>query len=342
MAGITYLAQFQKPALQGLVTQIENDAAPTLADEFLPDGQTFSNTFAYDVVKKSNHIAAYIGYGAEPPVIDRDAVAHKMGEVAKMGLKYIATEEELLALNQARSDAERNAMVEALTVKAADLVNALRKRVDVSKLEALLKGEFTYNKNGVKINVGFGIEAPAVKAGAEAWTEATANPLSDLIAWNDAYVSKNGQSADAIIMSREALALLQTNDEIITEARGTSGTFSRVSINEVNDVLAGYGLPNVRVQAQRSVTVKDIYTGQDEVIEFLPKYRVVFASRGAGQYLFGPTVENNFQPGVALEAYDKDEPIQSIIRVAAAGVPVIENPNLVFHADVNPEEGAEG
>lgn len=334
MAGIEHLKEMQEPALRGLTVQIKDNTAPTLADRFLPDGQTFSTTFAYDIVKKSNHIAAYIGYGAEPPVIDRDAVAHKMGEVAKLGLKYIATEEELLALNQARSDAEKSAMVEQLTVKAADLVKALQKRVDVSKLEALLKGTFSYNKNGVKINVSYGIGAPDVKSGTEAWDKATAKPLSDLIAWNDAYVTKNGKSADAIIMSREAVALLQTNEEIITEARGTNGTFTRVSMNEVNDVLAGYGLPAVQVQAQRSITVKDVYTGADEVIEFLPKYRVVFASAGAGQFLYGPTVENDYKPGVDLRAYDKFEPIRSIIRVAAAGVPVIENPDLIFHADV--------
>lgn len=334
MAGITHLKEMQEPALRGLVVQIEDNQAPSLADEFLPNGQTFSTTFAYDIVKKSNHIAAYIGFGAEPPVVDRDAVASKMGEVAKLGLKYIATEEELMALNQARSNAERSAMVDALTVKAADLVNALNKRVDISKLEALLKGTFSYNKNGVKINVNYGIAAPTVKAGADAWSAATAKPLSDLIAWNDAYVTKNGKSADAIIMSREAVALLQTNEEFIVEARGTNGTFTRISMNEVNDVLAGYGLPAVRVQAQRSVTVKDIYTGNDEVIEFLPKFRVVFTSQGAGQFLFGPTVENNYQPGIDLRAYDKFEPIQSVIRVAAAGVPVIENPDLIFHADV--------
>lgn len=334
MAGIEHLKEMQEPALRGLTVQIKDNTAPTLADRFLPDGQTFSTTFAYDIVKKSNHIAAYIGYGAEPPVIDRDAVAHKMGEVAKLGLKYIATEEELLALNQARSDAEKSAMVEQLTVKAADLVKALQKRVDVSKLEALLKGTFSYNKNGVKINVSYGIGAPDVKSGTEAWDKATAKPLSDLIAWNDAYVTKNGKSADAIIMSREALALLQTNEEIVTEARGANGVFTRVSVNEVNDVLAGYGLPAVQVQAQRSITVKDVYTGADEVIEFLPKFRVVFASAGAGQFLYGPTVENDYKPGVDLRAYDKFEPIQSIIRVAAAGVPVIENPDLIFHADV--------
>ena len=128
--------------------------------------------------------------------------------------------------------------------------------------------------------------------------------------------------------------MLQTNAEFITEARGASGVFSRISLNEVNDVLAGYGLPAVKVQAQRSITVKDIYSGEDEVIEFLPKYRVVFASKGAGQYLFGPTVENDYKPGIYLGAFDARNPIQSVIETMAAGVPVVENPSLIFHADV--------
>lgn len=336
MAGITHLKEFSKPALQGLVVEMAESRTPTFADTFLPDGQTFSSTFAYDVVKKSQHIAAYIGYGAEAPVVDRDAVASKMGEVAKMGLKYIATEEELLALNQARSDAEKSAIVEQLTIKAADLVTAIEKQVQVAKLEALLKGKFTYNKNGVKIDVDYGVPADHKVAltGTNAWTDAAnAKPLSDLIAWNDKYIADNGVAADRIIVSREVLGLLQTNAEIISEARpGTSAT--RVSLAEVQAVLNQFGLPTIEVQNNRSIVVKDIYSGQDETIEFLPKYRVAFLGNGVGKYLFGPTVENDFAPGIALSAKDRDEPIQSIIKAVAAGVPVVENPNLLFFADV--------
>ena len=81
-----------------------------------------------------------IGYGSEPPVVDRDAVASMSGEIAKMGLKYIATESELLALHQARNNGEKSAMVERLTVKGLDLVEAISRRIDVIKMEALTKG----------------------------------------------------------------------------------------------------------------------------------------------------------------------------------------------------------
>lgn len=338
MAGITHLQEFQKPALLGLVEAVvaDKNEVPTLADRYLPDDRVFSNTFAYDIIKHSQHIGAMIGYGAEPPVVDRDAVASKIGEIAKMGLKYIATEEELLALNQARNNGEKAAIVDRLTVKGVDLVNALLRRVDVIKMEAITKGTFSYNKNGVKVGVDFGIPATNKVAltGANAWSDPSADVIGQLLDWVDTYSTANGKAPDAIWLSREVQALLLKNTTIVNEARGATSGVKRVSVDELNTVLGGYGLPSVVVVVNRKVTVKDIYTGQDEVIEFMPVNRVILVSEGVGNFLYGPTVENNFQPGVVLDAYDKQEPIESVLRTVAAGFPAIEAPGLIFHADV--------
>lgn len=341
MAGITHLKEFQKPALRGLVDFLENEKkdAPSIGDRFLPDDKVYSTTFAYDVIKKTNHIAAMIGYGSEPPVVDRDAVAHKMGEVAKMGLKYIATEEELLALNQARNDGERQAMIERLITKGSDLVQAVQRRVDVAKMEAIAKGKFEYNKNGVKIVVDYGIPAEhkIVLTGDNAWTNPDKDVIGDLIEWDNLYTETNGKQADLILMSRETQALLLKNAVIVNEVAGKDSGRNRVSVDELNSVLGGYGLPPVQVVTHRQITVRNVYTGEDETVEFFPKHRVVFVSEGLGNFLYGPTVENDFQPGIVLEAYDNREPIQSILRVAAAGFPVVEAPSLLLHADVAEE-----
>lgn len=336
MSGITYLDQFKKPALRGLVDATVEERVPTASDRFLPDDRVFSSTFAYDIIQKSRHIAAMIGYGAEPPVIDRDAVASKIGEIAKMGLKYIATEEELLALHQARNNGEKQAMVDRLIVRSTDLVEALLLRVDVSKLEALTKGSFVYNKNGVKINVDYGIPSDQKIAltSPNDWADPDRDVIGDLLTWTALFeTNNNGKSVDEIWMSRETQALLLKNTLIVAEA-GRSVAASRVSISELNSVLSGYSLPSIRVIPNRKVTVKDIYTGQNEVIEYMPVNRVVMLGEGVGNYLYGPTVENEFQPGIALQAYDKQEPIESIIRVAAAGFPVVNSPSLILHADV--------
>src|SRR5690625_1657974 len=342
MAGITYLQQFQEPALRGLVDATVEAKLPTFADRFLPNDREFSTTFTYDVIKKSNHIAAMIGYGAEPPVIDRDAVAQEFAEGAKMGLKYIATEEELLALHQARSNAEKSAMIEKLTAKGVDLVQALQRRVDVAKIEAITKGTFNYNKNGVKINVDYAIptEHKKVLTGTDTWANPEHDIIADLMNWVDEYVDTNGQQPDVILMTRETQALLLKNAIIVTEAGRPDGT-TRVNVEQLNSVLGGYGLPPIQLVTERQVTVKDIYTGNEEVIEYFPKNRIVMVGEGLGNFIFTPTVENNFQPGINLRAYDKFEPIESIIRVAAAGFPVVENPSLLLHADVF-TDGVEG
>src|SRR5699024_12566533 len=89
-----------------------------------------------------------------------------------------------------------------------------------------------------------------------------------------------------------------------------------------------------RIVERRSVTAHDIVSGENVVHEYFPKHRVVFAAHGVGEYQLGITVENGFKPGINLTAKDKDEPIQSIMRSVAAGFPVIEDPELLFYADV--------
>ncbi|WP_141431909.1 major capsid protein [Bacillus sp. 03113] len=335
MAGITHLKEFQKPSLRGLIDATVQDAVPTLGDRFLPNANVFSNTFAYDVIKTNKYIGAMIGYGSEPPVVDRDAVASKIGEIAKMGLKYIATEEELLALHQARNDGEKSAMIDKLTLKGVDLVQAIQRRIDVIKMEALTKGNFAYNKNGVKVSVDFGIPAEHKLAltSPNDWSDVNRDVIADLLGWVSTYEATNGQSPAVILMSREAQAKLLVNKVIVAEAGRPTGS-NRVSQAELNEVLGGFGLPPIQIVTDRKVTVKDIYSGNDEVIEFMPANRIVMLSEGVGEFLLGPTVENDFQPGIALEAKDKDEPIQSILRAVAAGFPALEKPSLIFHADV--------
>ncbi|MGM0836038.1 MAG: major capsid protein [Bacillota bacterium] len=335
MAGLLHLEEFNQPALRGLVDATVQEAEQTLGDRFLPNANVYSNTFAYDIIKTNKYIGAMIGYGAEPPVVDRDAVASKMGEIAKMGLKYIATEEELLMLHQARNEGEKSAIVERLTLKGVDLVQAIQRRIAVIKMEALTKGSFAYNKNGVKVSVDFGVPSENKKAltGGADWDVADRDVIGDLLGWVEAYENTNGRAPSAILMSREANAKLLKNANIVIEAGRPEGS-TRVSQAELNSVLEGFGLPPIQIVTDRKVTVKDIYTGQDEVIEFFPVNRVVMLSEGVGEFLLGPTVENNFQPGIFLDAYDKKEPIESILRAVAAGFPAIEQPSLIFHADV--------
>ncbi|MDA2638217.1 major capsid protein [Bacillus cereus] len=334
MAGITHLDEFKKPALRGFVDEQVKEMEPTVFDTYLPDGETYSTKFAYDIVKETKHIGAMIGFGAEPPIMDREKVASMSGEIAKLGLKYIATEEELLAINQARSNSEKQAVIDKLLVKGSDLVDAIKRRATVMKAEALAQGKLKYSKNGAKIEVDFGIPAEHKVAltSTDDWDKPDHDVLADLFTWVETYEQANGISPDVMLMSREVFGKLTKNKGILAEAGRKDGV--RASQAEVNTVLGDHGLPPVQIVKDRKATVRNVYNGQDEVIEFMPVNRVIFLSNGIGEFLYGPTVENDFKPGIVLDAYDKQEPIESILRSVASGFPTIEKPSLIFHADV--------
>src|SRR5690625_3094129 len=348
MAGITHIAELKPESLGRLAKEVDKHALEIQDDilGFLPDEDHYDLEFAYNVVKTTSQMGAMIGFGSEPPIRDRDEVAKRMGEIAKDGWKDIITENELLKLHNPRNDGEFKALVEAITANGAKMVKETRDRINVSKLQAIGTGRVSYDDNNVKIEIDFTQDMPeehkVVLTGDNTWANANHDVIGDLIAWNNQYEETNGKQADAIYMTRKIQALLLKNSVIVNEAAGANSGRVRVSNDELNSVLGGYGLPPVRLIKKTHANVKSPLTGEVEKVDLFPENRVLFISSGAGSFKLGPTVENNFQPGIVLQAYDKNEPIQSILRTAAAGFPVLEQPSLLLFADVIPEEGAEG
>lgn len=340
MAGITHLSEFQAPALRGLIDESAalREESPSFGERFLPSVNVYSTTFAYDIIKKTKHLAAFIGYGAEPPVMDRDAVASKFGTLAAFGLQYIATVEELMALNQARSNGEKAAMVAALEKKAVDVVEGIQDFADVLRAQALTTGVLSYTKGAAKIDFDYQIPAEhkIARTGANAWSSASSDILGDLIEWSELYSkSNNGKTADVILMPQEVFAHLTKNASIISEARPGIAGVTRIATAEVNSVLEGFALPTIQVVKSRTTNVRNMYTGQDEDVEFYPAGRVVFLANGVGNFYYGPNPEaENFEPGLVVRAVDEKRPLRSIIEGYAAGFPIIEVPSLILHADV--------
>lgn len=338
MAGITHLKEFSKPVLRGLVdeSQKSNYEYLDFVEQFIGDEVTYDTKFAYDVIKRSNHIAAMIGLGAEKPVVDRHATASVMGELAHFGLKDVVTIEELYEIAQARNDASKAAMIDKLVNKGIDLLDYLKLRVRVEKLKALAIGYNEYDNNNVKVKLDYGIpeEHKHALVGGEAWSNADKDVIGDLLGWVATYQRNNGKKPEAMLITRKVLNALTENTLLIAEAGRPDGA-KRISTIELEDVLTRYGLPKLVVVEETEVAVRDIYTGEDEIISVFPENRVVLVSSDAGKFLTGPNPDDdNFAPVVVLDAYDERTPKRSIIEVSQSGFAILENPNLVFHADV--------
>jgi len=340
LSGITHIAELKPEALGRLAQEVDRQSFEVQDDllNFLPDEPIYDTEFAYNVIKNTSQMASMIGFGAEPPVRDKDEVASRMGEIAKFGGKDIVTETELLKLHNPRNDGEFRAIVDAISANGAKMVKETRDRMNLAKLQAIGTGRVKYDDNNVKVTLDFTEDMPAehkvVLTGSNTWANADHDVIGDLIAWNAQYEDTNGKKADAIYMSRKVQAVLLKNAVIVNEAVGAASGRGRVSVDELNSVLGGYDLPPVRLVKKPSARVKSYGSNGASNVDVFPENRVVFVSAGVGTFKLGPTVENNFQPGIVLQAYDKNEPIQSILRTAAAGFPVIENPGLLLYADV--------
>lgn len=349
MAGITHLTELQEPALKGIVEVVDKEKLE-VQDEllnFLPDENTYDQEFAYNVISTSSQMGAMIGIGNEPPIRDRDEVAKRMGSLAKFGWKDIVTENELLKLHNPRNDGEFKALIDKLVADGGTVVSELRDRINVTKAQALTTGKISYDDNNVKVEIDFTEDIPAehkiALTGENTWDNPEADVIGDLLEWDQQYQEENGKQADTIFMTRKTQALLLKNATIVNEATGIANSGrTRVSNDELNTVLGGYGLPSITVVKKTSARTKNPATGEHENVELFPEGRVIFISRDVGKFLLGPTVENNFQPGIVLQAYDKQEPIESILRAVAMGFPIIEKPSLLLYADVIPAGGVEG
>lgn len=341
MAGLQHLKEFQKPYLRGLIDEsVElREEKPTFGQRFLPNLTVYDTNFTYDIIKKTRNLAAFIGYGAEPPVMDRDAVATQFGSMAAFGLQYIATVEELMAIEQSKTNAEKASLVARLVKKTVDIINGIQDFSDVLRAQALTTGLLQYTKGEVKINFDYMIpeEHKIALTGADKWSDPSADILGQLLDWNETFEESNdGQSPAVMLMPREVYKTLKTNLSIIAEARPlTQDKITRLRDSEVTEVLADQGLPPIQVIKSRKTTVTNIYTGEVEEVEFYPEGRVVFLGEGLGSFYYGPNPEaENFEPGIVVRAEDEKRPKRSIIEGYAAGFPVIEVPSLILHADV--------
>ncbi|MBY0597365.1 major capsid protein [Bacillus bingmayongensis] len=344
---IAHLEQFQPPSLKTTVEEVLHDTPPTFADKVLPNVESFDTNFAFDVVKHTKHIAGLIGYGSEPPVMDKDQVASKIGEVVKIGIKNIYSEEEILALNTPRHPSERESAVGKMLAKNVDIIGALQLRIALMKLEAVMKGEIKYEGNGVKLNLDFGIpeENRIVLPNGNDWSNPEHDIIGDIEEWTYKYQDLNGEFPDLIVISPEVTKLLRANNGIRAEVArmkgGTSGIPLYASNENIQKVFDEFNLPKLEFLKRRSITARNVYTGEDEQIEYALSNRIVFVKERAGECLYGPTVENNFNPGYCLQIYDRREPIESVQKGVVSALPVITKPSLIMFADVFNEAPAQ-
>lgn len=298
------------------------------------------NTSVNDVVVRTvvgsdgaGELAQYRSFDAETPIGSGGNAERKIFELLPLGLKERIGEYDQLRARGGDGAALALGGIEAATVRT---VRAIADRLEVARGQAIETGGLSINENGLVQTPSFGRPAGNTKTAAVLWDAASGvKILDDLMAWSEAYADGNeGATPGTLVVSRKVLSAMLKDSGIQSLVRGTNSTVDApVSIDGLNAVLTGYGLPTVVVYDRK---VKGARTTSDKKVFLLPE--AVDPNTGSnilGATFYGPTLESlepdygigaADQPGIAVGAYKTKDPIGLWVHSNAIALPVLVNP----------------
>ncbi|TXH24930.1 MAG: major capsid protein E [Mycobacterium sp.] len=297
------------------------------------------NTEVPDVVVRTivgvdgnGELAQYRSFDAETPIGSGGKGERKVFELLPLGLKERVSEYDQLRMRGGDAAALTLGGVEKAALR---VVNAVVDRLEIARGQALETGALDIDENGVSQAPSFGRPNDNTVTAAVLWnaSSGTPKPIDDLIAWCDYYASVNqGQAPAAIVTSRKAVAALQRSAEIRALVATTAGTPSIVSMDALNAVLAGFGLPPIyiydrKIRGQAVVSVNKLF--------LLPAPVEPNGSNELGATFYGQTLEASEpeyaigaaeQAGLVVGAWKTRDPIGVWVHSNAIAMPVLVNP----------------
>jgi hypothetical protein len=295
-------------------------------------------------------MAKVIGYESEAPFGPRPGLGEKVRmELPPIKLKEKIGEKELIRFKQPRrgTDDEQRS-IDAVYDITTRLVNSVQARVEWLQMQALSEASVAYNENNVQFDVDFGVgqQYDADTDGTGYWdVVATADPITDLVTWQDDFITTYGFGWREIVMSRRARAYLFQNTPARDLIRGATGPEQILSPGELSAVWDRYGLPpistydlSVESEAEDG-TITSVRT-----MDYHRAFIIPDVPDGFGETLFGPTAEAisdllgttlaSEAPGIIAKTYADNDPVAEYVKAAAIAFPSLHSAELLTQIEV--------
>jgi Phage major capsid protein E len=287
--------------------------------------------------------ASFRSYDAESPIGSRVGVTRVEGQLPPISRKVRLGEYDRL---RQRRDPQLN-IRNGLLNDAEKMTREVAARMELARGDALVNGSVTINENGVQVTASFGRSGSHTVTAGTNWSDTDdADPLADLLSWQDTYNDTNGVDPGAIVTSKTVLGYLLRNAALRTLAGPPGNPVSIVSRTQLDELLTAHGLPalytyDAKVKLNGSATR---VVAADKVL-LLPAPGDPADPEGTelGATLWGTTAESldpkyalteADQPGIVAGVYDTEDPMALWTKAAGIGLPVLANPDLTFCADV--------
>ncbi|TDO18139.1 major capsid protein E [Mycobacterium sp. BK086] len=226
-------------------------------------------------------------------------------------------------------------------------------RLELAWGDVLTDGVLTLNENGVVQTLDFGVPSGNITTPSGAlWSNHSSSvPLTDMLAWRDAWVAINGTLPGRILTSMEVASDLMQNTQLINAIKGAQTGATYVSLPEINAFIAGFGLPPIEMP-NPGMTGGSIYNSNFDVdgtsTRVLAANKFLFLPADPGEVGFTawgvPTtvyelnaknVQVNMAQGiVGMLIREDNPPFTKHAYVDAVVMPVIKDGRKLFVATV--------
>jgi len=258
-----------------------------------------------------------------------------MGEYERLQLQFART--------RGTNDA---ALINAIYDDATLLAGNVRRRMELARGDVLVDGKFTLaGEGGLYMEADFQVPGGNFVTAPTLWSNtATADPITDLNNWVQAYLNLNGFLPGGMIMSRTTLQQLVANTKLAQQHGSLLGVASLLTRQMITQSLDAYSLPPIQLVYDTSVDVDGVST------RVLPSNKVIFlppegqplgytawgVSATALELVNSSESDLSFEdaPGIVGVVEKQGPPYRQYTFVDAVGMPVIENPNFLMVATV--------
>ncbi len=201
----------------------------------------------FATVTKTNTAAQFRNWDGNYWTAPRDTGAEKRMRMMPLGGKLSVGEYERRQMEYASVGGTiQSILTTAIYNDLENLTRYTQNRIELAWGDVLSDGILTIQENGVSQQVNYAIPQDQIVTASTLWSNlAESNPLDDMLAWFDVWVALNGEPPGRTLLSLEMARLLQQNQSLINAIKGAVFEVTRVTLQDISDLLANYGLPPV-------------------------------------------------------------------------------------------------
>jgi hypothetical protein len=316
--------------------------AQFVLDEYLPNQEEID--LEYKVRKGTLldvDVATVRSWDTPTVLTGRQGVSQIKGSMVPISRGIMLGEEETLRVRRLLN-ATNDPLIQQIYADTELMTRSVAARIEMARGDVIDDGKFTITaENGLTMEADFGRSGWASPTAGTLWTNSNATPLSDMLGWQETYITNNGIEPGEIILSRARVLGLGLNAEIRSYAAANGTTPARVNFATLGDILSYEGLPPIRVYDG----VFRVEGTATRVLKQNKAYIMPPKGEPLGNTFYGPTAEaivlaekgliaSTATPGIAAVVLYQEHPVQTTTLATAVTMPVMPNPNLVMDAIV--------